>query len=54
MLDPNADVGGVELFVAEENVRSGRQPEALLVNKVSREALYDAATKMVKVSTKHE
>ncbi|MEI7935427.1 MAG: hypothetical protein WCK27_01950 [Verrucomicrobiota bacterium] len=35
-------------------LRSVRQPETLIVNRANREVLYDAATKMVKISIKHE
>ena len=35
-------------------LRSARQPETLVVNRANREALYDAATKMLKLSSKHE
>ena len=31
-------------------LRSARPPETLMVNRVSREALYDEATKMIKIS----
>jgi hypothetical protein len=35
-------------------LRSVKQPEILVVNGMNRAAPYDAATKMVKISTKHE
>ena len=35
-------------------LRSAHQPETLVVNGVNRRALYDAATKMLTCSTKHE
>ena len=40
--------------VINAHLRSARQPESLVINKANREALYDAATKMIKISSKHE